>query len=62
MSAKSIKEYYDEYKLVENDHDKALAWAQEQVNRDRDRPGVGPSATRALVRLADFSDRLMGKS
>jgi len=36
MSTKSLKEYYDEYKALEDDHDKAMAYAQDQVNRDRD--------------------------
>jgi hypothetical protein len=40
MSSKSLKEYYDEYKTLEGDHDKAVAYAEDQVNRDRDRiPG-----------------------
>jgi hypothetical protein len=42
MSFKSLKEYYEEFKALDDDHDndKALAYAQYQVNRDRDRiPG-----------------------
>ena len=43
MSGRTLKDYYEEFKALEDNHDKALAWAQDQVNRDRENKQSGPT-------------------
>jgi hypothetical protein len=53
MTDKTLKDYYEEYKTVDGDHDKALAYAQERKAQAEERKAILDAEAEARKAILD---------